>query len=125
MVTGAMAQDESYGGTWTGKGYAIKGGWHVTSRDDKTVISFDEKFKTRRGPDLKVYLSTSPIEDLQDRNVEDTSVLISPLKSNKGPQEYVLPDDVKLDDFRSVVIHCEAYSHLWGGANLPENAQQD
>ncbi len=105
-------------GLWTQKGYSIMGEWKVIERDNKTIIVFGDDFKTRKGPDLKVYLSTRSIGSLDDRSVESTSIIIGPLKSSKGPQEYQLPEEINLNEFASLVIHCEAYSHLWGGADL-------
>ena len=105
-------------GGWSSVGYAINGGWKLIERDNNNFIVFDENFSTKRGPDLKVFLSKKPIAKLRGRNVVSTSVKLSELQSNKGAQEYKIPEDVNLSDFTSVVIHCEAYSHLWGGADL-------
>ncbi len=112
------ADGEISSGLWTQKGYSIMGEWKVIERDNKIIIVFGDDFKTRKGPDLKVYLSTRSIGSLDDRSVESTSIKIGPLKSSKGPQEYQLPEGINLNEFASLVIHCEAYSHLWGGANL-------
>ena len=109
---------EISGGKWVEKGYAIKGGWKIVNRDESRFIVFDDKFKTKKGPDLKVYLSRKSIEDVQGKSVAQSSIKISPLQSNKGAQEYEIPNDVNLDDYSSLLIHCEAYSHLWGGGAL-------
>ena len=105
-------------GGWVEKGYAINGGWSIVERDNKRFIVFDDKFKTRKGPDLKVYLSRLPIDTIRDSEVDESSLKISPLKSNKGKQEYEIPGDVNLDEYASLLVHCEAYSHLWGGGSL-------
>ncbi len=115
----AMAADETLkSGGWTGLGYDINGGWSIVSRDDKRFIVFNEKFDTRSGPDLKVYLSSKSVNSVKGRTVVKSSIEISPLKSSSGAQEYEIPADVKLEDYKSLLIHCEAYSHLWGGSNL-------
>jgi len=111
-------ESEITSGTWTEKGYAINGGWKIVNRDNKKFIVFDEDFKTKKGPDLKVYLSRKSIKDVKGGNVVQSSVEISPLISHKGAQEYEIPDNVNLNDFASVLIHCKAYAHLWGGAAL-------
>ena len=105
-------------GDWTNKGYDIHGNWKIVAQNGKRYIVFDENFKTRRGPDLKVYLSSRPLASVTDRTVEPNSVEIAPLKSARGAQEYEIPPDLDLGDYRSLLIHCKAYSHLWGGAKI-------
>jgi hypothetical protein len=67
---------------------------------------------------LKVYLSTLPIEDLTAATVNESSTRLSVLKSNKGAQSYTIPADIDLSEYQSVVIHCQAYTVLWGGFDL-------
>ncbi len=105
-------------GDWVKKSYRIAGEWEIISRDDARFIVFNEDFKTKKGPDLKVYLSRMPISDIEDNDVVHSSIKISALKSNKGHQEYPIPADIILDEYSSMLIHCEAYAHLWGGASL-------
>jgi hypothetical protein len=105
-------------GQWKEKGYEINGGWKIVKRGETKIIQFNENFKTRSGPDLKLFLSSTPIGKLSGKIVGETSIKIGALISNKGAQEYVIPNEYDLADFRSLVIHCEAYSHLWGGADL-------
>ncbi|MEM7195250.1 MAG: DM13 domain-containing protein [Pseudomonadota bacterium] len=113
-----MAEQTLSEGGWTGLGYDIDGGWSIVDRDSKRYIVFDENFDTKNGPDLKVYLSKKSVNTVQGRTVVKSSIEISPLKSASGTQEYEIPADVELDDFKSLLIHCEAYSHLWGGSDL-------
>jgi len=100
------------------KRYNIKGSWNVREQDGQTVIQFNDDFKTKGGPDLKIYLSSKTLSELDSGDVEDTSVKLSVLKSNKGAQSYILPADLNLSDYKSVVIHCEAFSVLWGGFDI-------
>ena len=117
-ISSIAGDSEVASGEWVEKGYAIKGGWKIVQRGDQKIIVFNEDFKTRNGPDLKVYLSKIPIESIKGSDVEQSSVKIGPLISNKGTQEYPIPSDLNLDDFSSVLVHCEAYTHLWGGGAL-------
>lgn len=103
------------------KRYNIKGSWSVAEKNGQKVIQFNDDFKTKGGPDLKLYLSSKSLSDLESGNVENTSVKLSVLKSNQGAQSYIIPADVNLSDYKSVVIHCEAFSVLWGGFDLAEN----
>jgi len=105
-------------GNWTQKQYRIKGDWTITTDNDKTVIRFGEKFKTKKGPDLKIFLSPKTLESVSGKTATDDAVLVAVLKSHKGAQEYVLPDNIDINDFESLLIHCEAYSVLWGGTTI-------
>jgi hypothetical protein len=111
----AMADSE---GTWVNKQYKIKGAWEIENRDGQTIIRFKDGFKTKGGPDLKVFLSKKDIKDVNGKNATSDSVFISKLKSKKGNQEYVLPAGIDINDYASLLIHCEAFSVLWGGANI-------
>ncbi len=97
---------------------AIKGGWAIIQRDGDTYIRFNDDFKTSNGPDLKIFLSPQTIEDVTGNTAVDGAINLGELISNKGSQEYKLPDGVDASDFKSVLIHCEQYSKLWGGGAL-------
>jgi hypothetical protein len=105
-------------GNWTKKSFSIKGGWSIVEQNGSRVLTLDQRFKTRKAPDLKIFLSKKPLSELNGDNATTESVLISPLKSNKGAQQYVLPANVDISQYKSLIIHCEAYSKLWGGASL-------
>lgn len=113
--TSAEAQPDA---TFVKKRYNIKGSWEITEKDGQKIISFSDDFKTKGGPDLKIYLSSSTISGLDSGNVESTSQKLGILKSNRGAQSYIIPEDINLSDFKSVVIHCEAFSVLWGGFDI-------
>lgn len=107
-------------GTFQKKRYSIKGDWEIVKVNGKDAIRFSDNFKTKSGPDLKIFLSKSSVDTLSGKTVQNNAVKISVLKSNKGGQTYELPEGVSLDDYKSVLIHCEAYSVLWGGFDIPE-----
>ena len=104
------------------KRYSISGEWSVAEHDGQTQIRFSDGFKTKGGPDLKVFLSKHPIETLDSKTAVDHALNIGVLKSKSGAQIYTLPEDVDLADYKSLIIHCEAFSVLWGGFDLPEPA---
>ena len=109
-----------HSGTWIQKGYPISGNWEIVSQGENKIIVFDENFKTKNGPDLKIYLSHADITTLKGSQVESSSIKLGLLKSHKGKQSYVIPNKINLSQYKSIVIHCEAFSHLWGGANFNE-----
>lgn len=126
-VTRSIAQSTSdavqtiAGGVWVKSSYAIAGRWSIVARGGKRYIEFDADFKTRRGPDLKVYLATRAVEDLTDSTVAANALEIAALKSRRGAQVYEIPAALDLTDYRAVLIHCKRFSHLWGGGNFVLN----
>lgn len=95
----------------------IDGTWSLETRADGTYLLFNEDFSTASGPDLKVFLSPQEVTDVRDRTATRNAVKLGALKRTRGAQEYRLPD-IDLSAFRSLLIHCERYSHFWGGAAL-------
>jgi len=67
-----------------------------------------ENLATSNGPDLRVYLSTSPASpDWHGYNRD--FVDLGALKGNLGNQNYTLPDGVDLARYRSAVIWCRQF----------------
>ena len=100
------------------KRYTIQGSAKVETVEGKNHLVFSEDFKTKNGPDLKIYLSKRPLASLSAQDVDESAVRLSVLKSHRGAQSYTIPADINLDDYESVVIQCEAYTVLWGGFDL-------
>ena len=107
-------------GEFTKKRYSVHGSWEIVTIDGNKALKFSDDFKTKNGPDLKVFLSPKPLDTLGKKVSVSNSVNIGVLKSNKGAQIYKLPEGVSLSDYESVLIHCEAYSVLWGGFDIPK-----
>ncbi|MEL6824948.1 MAG: DM13 domain-containing protein [Pseudomonadota bacterium] len=105
-------------GTFVKKKKKLKGAWEVVQRGDKTFIVFGEDFRAANGPDLKIFLSPQTVADVTGKTAVNGAINIGELKTTKGTQEYEVPAGVNLDDFNSVLVHCEAYSVLWGGGDL-------
>jgi len=104
--------------TFTKINYNIKGSWRLEEKDGKQVLILDESFKTRNAPDLKLFLSPLPIEQVTNENATNNSAFVAELTRNKGAQTYTLPDSINLSDYKSLVIHCQKFTKVWGGANL-------
>lgn len=113
----AFAGDDQ-GGTWTRKSQSIKGSWRIVDSADGRYLELDDAFRTRRAPDLKLFLSPLPADEITANNATSGSVLIAPLKKAKGAQRYALPDGLDLDEFQTLVLHCEQYTKLWGVSPL-------
>lgn len=105
-------------GTFIKKKKKLKGAWEVVQRGEKTYIVFGEDFRAANGPDLKVFLSPQTISEVTGNTAVNGAINIGELKSTKGGQEYEVPAGVDLSSFNSVLVHCEAYSVLWGGGEF-------
>jgi len=114
----AEAGDLLYSGVWTKKSFKSSGAWEIFAEDGKTFVKLSDDFATRKAPDLKLFLSPLAAKDTSGKNATKGSVLIAPLTSNKGGQVYEIPEGVDLDDFKSILIHCEEYAKLWSAADL-------
>lgn len=105
--------------------FADKGGQHTggsfrIERDSgRLFVVLSDDFQTDEGPDLHLLLSPTPSDSAgnDNANVPGAHVL-APLRALSGGQRYPLPPDLSLDSFRSVMIHCVQYSHLYGAAPL-------
>jgi hypothetical protein len=95
----------------TGKAriYRVQGG--------KSVLRL-EQFKTSNGPDVRVYL-------VKGSDASDSAVIkgggfvdLGALKGNVGDQNYAIPDNVDLNEFRSVSIWCRRFAVNFGAATL-------
>jgi len=127
MVTAApafaqatIAQQAAYStsGDFIKKSKKLKGSWSVVEREGKSFIVFSDDFRAAKGPDLKIFLSPKSVADATGKNAVDGSLNIGELKKTKGAQEYEVPSGVDLSQYGSVLVHCEAYSVLWGGGDL-------
>lgn len=67
-----------------------------------------EMFESRSGPDLKVYLS----KEQQPLNF----ISLGSLQALRGDQDYPVPGNPDLMDYKYVLVHCEQYNHLFGYA---------
>ena len=105
-------------GSWTKKSFASSGTWQIVERDGTHYVVLSADFRTRGAPDLKIFLSPLDGGSLTGDNATEGSVLIAPLASSRGGQEYEIPDDVDVDSYTSIIIHCEQYAKLWSVAAL-------
>ena len=116
-------QDISVLGTGS---FVDKGGQHTTGtyRLEKAgetmrlVLASD--FRTDEGPDLHVLLSPIEVDSTTNENGATDALVLAPLQSQSGEQTYEVPDAVDLGTYRSVLIHCIEFSHLYGAAPLAE-----
>lgn len=103
--------------------YTINGTVVVTEDSGARVISFRD-FNVTNGPDLFVYIVTSPNTDNQtvkEAVREGKFVNIGALKGNKGNQTYTLPPEIELNENTVISIWCRRFSRNFGSADLALN----
>ncbi len=112
------ASQTLFSGVWTKKSFKSSGEWAIVKEDGKIFVKLSADFRTRKAPDLKIFLSPRAAADANGKNATEGAVLIAPLSSNSGAQVYEIPAGVDLNAYKSILIHCEAYSKLWSAADL-------
>ncbi len=105
-------------GTWAKKMFDSSGTWSIVERGGKTVVVLSADFRTQKAPDLKLFLSPLRFDALDGENAVQGALLIAPLGSNSGAQEYELPAGVDLSSYATIIIHCERYAKLWSVGDL-------
>jgi hypothetical protein len=85
--------------------------------DDGSQVLRLEDFATTNGPDLFVVLSGSANPDAE--GVKTGGFLqLARLKGNQGNQNYELPADIDLSQYKSAVVWCRAFNIVFGYATL-------
>jgi hypothetical protein len=113
MTTIGEETSTAYAGTFVG----VNDGIHNAEGQAKVIKLGDgsnflrlEDFRSTNGPDLYVYLST-------DKGNSDF-VNLGRLKGNVGDQNYKIPDGTDLSQYDTALIWCQAFSVLFGSAEL-------
>ena len=107
-------------GTFVDKGGQHTAGAFVVERmgEDLRLILGDD-FRTDEGPDLHLVLSPTTVADaVNDNAMAEGAEVVGKLAQQTGRQVYDLRDDLMLDRYNSVLIHCIEFSHLYGAAPL-------
>ena len=110
----AMMKDHSF----AKKSFKINGDYSIVTENGQTLLRLSDDFKTKSGPDLKIFLSPQSTDAVTGQTATQGAIKLGALKTNKGGSDYAIPAGVNLANYQSVLIHCEAYSKLWGAAEL-------
>lgn len=108
-------------GDFVGSDHDTKGSATLISSDGKTLLEFDQAFKTDQGPDLFVLLHQDA--EPETYNPDDYKV-ISKLQNTQGLQQYEIPADVDLAKYQSVAIWCKKFNVTFGYAPLTDQQSQ-
>jgi hypothetical protein len=118
---GADIPAARYHASFTGKeGMAVQGTYHIEDHDGVLRLILDDAFKSDDGPDLHVVLSPVAPGEVSGSTAmaEGKALVVGKLGSLAGAQTYDLPDDLDFAAYRSVLIQCIKYSHLYAAAPL-------
>jgi hypothetical protein len=75
-------------------------------------------FATSNGPDVRVYLVAATDASDNDAVTKAGFVELGKLKGNQGDQNYDVPDDLDLSQYRAVTIWCRRFSVNFATAPL-------
>ncbi len=76
------------------------------------------EFTTSNGPDVRVYLVAAPDAADNETVTKAGFVELGKLKGNEGDQNYEVPDDLDLSQYRAVTIWCRRFSVNFATAPL-------
>ncbi|MCC1483082.1 DM13 domain-containing protein [Winogradskyella immobilis] len=124
LITGiaSLNAQTTHSGKWEADSYFVsfKGSWKIVKEDAKTYVVMGDDFSAKKGPDLKIFLSKLNLKDIDGDNAsaKGQSVFIAELKSFKGTNKYLIPSNINVSDYKTILVHCEKYAKFWGGAPL-------
>jgi hypothetical protein len=73
---------------------------------------------TSNGPEVRIWLSAAPNRFSDDAVAAARHVDLGGLKANHGNQNYAIPSDARVRQYRSVVIWCRRFNVVFGAAPL-------
>lgn len=119
MYISVLTYSYEYSGNWIKASYTTKGTWTIEKKGEDVYVTLDKDFKTKKGPDLFILLSPMTYEQVTDSNAHIDAYKVGELKIYKGKVEYKITDkDFDIEKYKSILIHCIDYSHLWAGSNI-------
>jgi hypothetical protein len=98
----------------TGKGTAIL----YQLADGRRALRIEPGFEVVNDPDLVVWLSPLPSPKTAKEMSDAPHAEISALKSTKGSQNYIVPDNLPISDIRSVGLYCVPVPSIYIAAAL-------
>lgn len=90
----------------------------TTGENGETIVRF-ENLDVLNGPDLRVLVSKNT--DIRASDDLGDYVELGELKGNQGNQNYVVPDGININEYRSVIIYCKPFHVVFNSANLNAN----
>lgn len=97
---------------------SLEGDWEIQTVDGKNYIVLADNFKAKKGPDVKIFLSPLDADAITGKNAAKGSAFIYLINDFEGSSRIEIPEDINVNDYKSLVFHCEEYSKLWGVSPL-------
>ncbi len=97
--------------------HGASGEAHILQAADGSRTLRLEDLNVENGPDLFVYLSTTP-GTAEEGAFPGRFVNLGRLKGNIGSQNYALDANIDVTQYRSVVIYCKRFSTAFAAAPL-------
>jgi hypothetical protein len=85
--------------------------------DGQLVLRLED-LNAKNGPDLYVGLSGAVMPRSNQELFDQGYLELARLKGNQGNQNYELPSDLSINQYRSVVIYCKAFSVIFSTADF-------
>ncbi len=117
LLASPAAAERLASGGFSNQAQRIAGGWSIEREADGIYLVLSEDFRTRSAPDLKFFLHTLPAAQITAQNAT-RGILVAELPRARGAQRIRLPANIDIADYRSLVLHCEQYTVLWGAGDL-------
>jgi hypothetical protein len=121
VPTGAAPPTELARGDLISHEHATTGTVRVLQLADGSRVLRLENLDTTSGPALTVQLSDAAVVPVRAgwQVFDDGKHLnLGDLKGNKGSQNYLIPRNANLDDYRSASIWCDRFNVSFGAATL-------
>ncbi|HEX2192710.1 MAG TPA: DM13 domain-containing protein [Acidimicrobiales bacterium] len=109
-----LSRGDFYNVDKTGKGTAIL----YELPDGRRALRFEPGFDVLNDPDLVVWLSEASAPKTSKEVVDSPHVEIAALKSTKGSQNYIVPDDLPIGRIGSVALYCVPVPSIYIAASL-------
>ena len=116
LLTAILAASFSFAQTLSGsfvgvdESHQASGSFKLVETGGERSLEFSEDFAATRGPDLFIWL-------VKGDNTENF-VNLGRLQSVNGAQSYLVPEDVKLDEFDRVIVWCRLFRFLFATAEF-------
>ena len=109
-----LARGDFYNVDKTGRGTAIL----YELPDGRRALRFEPGFDVLNDPDLVVWLSEATAPKTSKEVVDSPHVEIAALKSTKGSQNYIVPNDLPIGRIGSVALYCVPVPSIYIAASL-------
>ncbi|MDJ0511622.1 MAG: DM13 domain-containing protein [Crocosphaera sp.] len=121
-ATNIIAQNSIADGSFVTveKNHPTSGNARIITENGKRYLEFTEDFTTVTGPDVRVILHRN--SSIPVKVKEKDYINLAALKNFNGAQRYELPQNINLNEFKSVGIWCRKFNVTFGYVQLPLKA---